>query len=113
MTGFETFDVKAWLVDGFTKHVGDGTQKKFGTKRKNSRKLVVGISILAAMASVNDVTVPVASAAQTDFGWPQQSIAESPDVVQKPEKYWPELVRVISTWEDVDETDTEDIPTIL
>ena len=113
MTGFETFDINAWLVDGFTKHVDADTKKQFGVRRKNPSKLVVGISLLAAVASINSVTVPVATAAQTELVWPQQTLVESDDLISEPEKYWPELVQVISKWEVVEEKASEPIPTIL
>jgi len=35
------------------------------------------------------------------------------DLIENPEKFWAELIHEISTWENVEEHDSEDPPTIL
>jgi hypothetical protein len=113
MTGFETFDIKAWLVDGFTKHIHREAVQYSKSKRQHAPKWVIGISLLAAMASVNSITVSSASVGQTKFIWPQQSTGEPNDWIEHPSRYWPALIREISTWQPVKEYGTEDPPDIL
>ena len=113
MIGFEKFDIKAWLVDGFTRHIDGDAIQQSGRKRQQIPKLVVGISILAAMASVNEITVPAASAAQTEIIWPRQSVSGHNDWIAQPDKFWPALMQEISSWDDVEEHDSEDFPTIF
>ena len=113
MSGFENFDIKAWIVDGFTRHVDRDAKQQSGRKRQQVPKLVVGITVLAAVVSLNDVTVPVTSAAQTEIVWPRQSFDQQNDWIAQPDMFWPDLMRKISTWDDVEEDDSEDPPTIL
>ena len=113
MSGFETFDVKAWIIDGFTIHVDGDTGQQSKRKRQRAPRLVIGVSVLAALVSVHEVAVPATSVAQTEIIWPRQSVGGHNDWIAQPDKFWPDLLREISTWDDLKEHDTEDPPTIL
>ena len=114
MKGFESFDLRTWLTDGFTHHVaGEGVTPSH-KPRSSRRKTIVAFSLVAAAAFVNQIPAP-AAAAQTSYAWPQQPLATSfdRDSIASPEQYWPSIIREIADWEDVEESPLEDPPTLL
>lgn len=112
MTGFETFDIRSWMTDGLTRHLsGDG--KSTAPKRPRANGLVVGVSMLAAMVAANDMTLPAASAAQTEFISPDYFAAEPSNLIDHPRKYWASLSREVSTWQVAEEYTGEDPPTLF
>lgn len=120
MIGFETFDIRAWVEDGFTVHVDSNRGKRNRSKRHSKTSLVVGVSLLAAAASgYAAVDLDSVQASLSHHVWSESrgKVRNEPiidqDLIANPDEHWSRLLKEVSTWEDSDEYDGDLPPTAL
>lgn len=113
MNNFEAFDVRAWVENGFTRHIAENRKKQGTGKKSRTSKILVGVTLLAAVAVTNSIDLPVTNVAQTELVWPQISPNHATSEIARPDLYWPALIKEVSYWDEFEEPELENPPTII
>lgn len=113
MTGFESFDVRAWLVDGLTKHVSATAKRSQQARQASFRSRVIVPVILAGMAVS---TMPPATACgSTGVRWISSEFSAEPPVAQHravgdAAQYWTARIAEVRSWRVLQESDHAEPP---
>jgi hypothetical protein len=116
MTGFESFDVRVWVVDGLVLRISRKAQPSPNTPRRAHAPAfvrwtaplaaaVAGFSLVASSALAARQAIVTAPLTVSNEG---REASDSDRVPGDPHKFWSGTVVEISTWRKLPELDTDE-----
>jgi hypothetical protein len=119
MIEFKDFDIRQWLRDGLMERVTHRERSFDRKQRSGLTRASIALSLIASIGML-EYAAP-ACASQVQSRWPAEARglsqqAASPDlslVPGRPEQYWSALTQRISQWDDVEESESVDVPPLL